>query len=143
MLRLRLGELGPRATQYALELLVEAEVRGEASHVTAERIGRSVEVLYEADEKGYLDLDAFHYGTSAAYRLLELCSVDPNDVLSAAFNLHSEGTIMMIAMAVSLAGEDGETILREAVRGRPNLVESPDIDSIASSLEDGGYHFAW
>lgn len=143
MLRLRLGELGPRATQYARELLVEAEVRGEDSRVTAERIARSVEVLNEADDSGYLDLDAFHYGTSAAYRLLELRGMEPNDVLSAAFKLHGEGMTMMIAMAVSLAGEDGDAILREAVHRSPNLVESPDIDSIASSLEDGGYDFAW
>jgi hypothetical protein len=143
MLHLRLGDLGPRATQYALELLVEAEERGEDSHVAAERIAMSVEVLYEADEMGYLDIDAFHYGTSAAYRLLELRGVDPRDVLNEAFKLHSEGTIMMIAMTVSLAGKDGDSILREAVRRRPNLRESPEIDSIASSLEDGGYQFAW
>ncbi len=143
MLRLRLGGLGPRATQYALELLVEAEERGEDSRVTVERIARSIEVLYEADESGYLDLDAFHYGTSAAYRLLELRGSDPSEVLNAAFKLHGEGTIMVIAMAVSLAAEDGDAILREAVSRRPNLVESPDIDSLASALEDGGYHFSW
>jgi hypothetical protein len=143
MLRLRLGELGPRATQYALELLVQAETRGVDAHASIRQVACAVEVLYEADATGYLDLDAFHYGTAAVYRLLEARGVDPGDVLNEALKLHSDAAIMMIAMAVSLAAEDGEAIFREAIRRVPNLVESPDIDAIASAIEDGGYNFAW
>lgn len=143
MLRLRLGGLGPRPTEYALELLVQAEAHGVDSHVSTRQVACAVEVLYEADATGYLDLDAFHYGTAAAYRLLEARGADPDGVLNEALKLHSEAAIMMIAMAVSLAAEEGAAILREAIRRVPNLVESPDFDAIASAIEDGGYHFSW
>jgi hypothetical protein len=142
MLRLRLDELGPRATQYALELLFQADANGLDSRVTTRQLAGAIEVLYEADTEGYLDLDAFHYGTATAYRLLEARGTDPGNLLNEAFKLHSEAAIMMIAMAVSLADEDGGAILREAIQRAPNLVESPDIDAIASAIADGGYDFS-
>jgi hypothetical protein len=143
MLRLRLGEFGPSATQYALELLVQAEARNKDSRVSIGQVGRAVETLYEADKDSYFDIDAFHYGTAAAYQILEVRRIDPYDVLDEALKLHGEAAIMMIAMAVSLAASDGEAILREAIHRVPNLNESPEIAAIASAIADGGYDFSW
>jgi hypothetical protein len=65
-------------------------------------------------------------------------------VLDEAFLHHSsEAAIMLISMAVSLAGPDGESILKEALRRKPNLRESPDIIALADSIAEGGYHFSW
>jgi hypothetical protein len=50
---------------------------------------------------------------------------------------------MMIAMALSLAGEEGETILRDAIVRAPSVAENPDIAALASAVEDGGYDFFW
>jgi hypothetical protein len=64
-------------------------------------------------------------------------------VLDEALKLHNEAEIMMIAMVVSLADEDGEAILREAIRRASNLIESPEMAVIASAIADGGYNFSW
>jgi hypothetical protein len=74
------------------------------SRVTA--IARTVETLYEEEADGDVDLDAFHDGTAAAYRLLEARTANPSLVVDEALRLHAgQTTIMLIAMAVSLAGE--------------------------------------
>jgi hypothetical protein len=145
LLRSRLGELGPRATHYSLYLLVLAERSGVDTAVPPMAIARAVLTLYELEADGYLHLDAFHDGTAAAYRLLELRRPDPAAVLETAFQLPAGGdpTVMVIAMAVSLAGEAGETILQKAVARAPNLMENPDIAGIADALADGGYNFSW
>jgi hypothetical protein len=103
-----------------------------------------VEKLYETDANGWFDIQAFQDGTWAAYDLLEIRSTDPGTVLDEAFLHHSsEAAIMLISMAVSLAGPDGESILKEALRRKPNLRESPDIIALADSIAEGGYHFSW
>jgi hypothetical protein len=50
---------------------------------------------------------------------------------------------MLIAMAVSLAGEGGPALLGEALRQAPALRHSPDIAAIDQALAEGGYDFAW
>lgn len=144
MLRLRLGELGPRATQYALNLLVYADVEDVNSHVTIKQIAKAINMLYESDIDGHFDVEAFQDGSWAVYCLLSLRNIDPKAILDEALQSHtSETTIMLVAMAVSLAGSNGETILREALDRRPNLSESSDIADIARALSEGGYDFSW
>jgi hypothetical protein len=145
MLRLRLTELGPRATRYALHLLVMAEAEEVDTRISVRQVAGAIETLYATDTNGQFDVDAFQDGTWAAYGLLEIRNTDPSAVLSEALQggHFSDAVIMLIAMAVSLAGRDGESILREALRHRPNLGESPDIIRLADSIEEGGYHFSW
>jgi hypothetical protein len=144
MLSLRLPRLGPRATQYALHLLIMAEATDVDSKVSPNLVACAVEKLYETDANGWFDIQAFQDGTWAAYDLLEIRSTDPGTVLDEAFLHHSsEAAIMLISMAVSLAGPDGESILKEALRRKPNLRESPDIIALADSIAEGGYHFSW
>jgi hypothetical protein len=53
-------------------------------------------------------------------------------------------TIMLIAMAVSLAGGDGEAVLQEALRREPALLQSPDVAEIYEAfVTDGGFDFSW
>jgi hypothetical protein len=93
---------------------------------------------------GDVDLDAFHGGTAAAYRLLETRNADPRLVLEEALRRHAgEPTIMLIAMAVSLAGKGGQALLGEALRQAPALRQSPDLAAIDQALAEGGYDFAW
>jgi hypothetical protein len=143
LLRSRLTELGPRAAHYALYLLLVAETEGIDTGVPLAAVARAVETLYEEID-GDVDLDAFHDGTAAAYRLLEVRHADPRLVLDEALRLHvGEPTIMLIAMAVSLAGEGGQALLQEALRQTPALYQSPDIAAIDQALDEGGYDFAW
>jgi hypothetical protein len=134
-----------RATYYSLSLLVLAERSGVDTGTLPPAIARAVLTLYEQEADGYLDLDAFHDGTGAAYRLLELRKSDAGAILDSALNLQSGGdpAILVIAMAVSLAGDDGEAILREALKRMPNLRFSPDIAAIAEAVSEGGYTFSW
>ena len=144
MLRLRLTGLGPRAVQYALHILVLAEAEGVDSRLETRQVARAIEILYETDAHSQFDVEAFQDGTWAAYHLLEIRNTDPNAVLDEALQWHSSGTaIMLIAMAVSLADQDGESILQEALRRKPKLGESPDIIALADSIAEGGYHFSW
>jgi hypothetical protein len=144
MLRLRLTGLGPRATQYALHLLVLAEAEGVDSRITTRQVARAVEILYETDTNGQFDIEAFQDGTWAAYHLLEIRKTDPTAVLNEALQWQSsEAAVMLIAMAVSLADQDGESILQEALRRAPNLGQSPDIIALADAIAEGGYHFSW
>jgi hypothetical protein len=51
---------------------------------------------------------------------------------------------MLIAMAVSLAGGDGEAVLQEALRREPALLQSPDVAEIYEAfVTDGGFDFSW
>ena len=50
---------------------------------------------------------------------------------------------MLIAMAVSLAGEEGQALLGEALRQAPALQQSADITAIDQALAEGGYDFGW
>jgi hypothetical protein len=144
LLRSRLAELGPRAAHYALYLLVVAETAGIDTAVPVTAVARAVETLYEEEADGEVDLDAFHDGTAAAYRLLEARNVNPSGVVDEALRRHAgEPTIMLIAMAVSLAGEGGQALLGEALRQAPALQQSPDIAAIDQALAEGGYDFAW
>jgi hypothetical protein len=144
MLRLGLPELGPRAAQYALHIFVIAESEGLDTRVPIASIARAVNVFHETDADGYLDLDAFHDGTGATYRLLEARNVDPHLVVEEALNLLTgEPTIMLIAMAVSLAGAQGEALLREVLHRVPALGQNPDISALADAVEEGGYDFSW
>jgi hypothetical protein len=144
LLRSRLTELGPRAAHYALYLLLVAETEGIDTGVPLAAVARAIETLYEKEIDGDVDLDAFHDGTAAAYRLLEVRQADPRLVLDEALRLHAgEPTIMLIAMAVSLAGEGGQAFLGEALRQAPALYQSPDIAAIDQALAEGGYDFAW
>ena len=69
---------------------------------------------------------------------------DTSLVLAEALRLHAgEPSIMLIAMAVSLAGEGGQALLGEALRQAPALRQSPDIAAIDQALAEGGYAFAW
>jgi hypothetical protein len=77
LLRSRLAELGPRAAHYALYLLLVAETEGIDTGVPLTAVARAVETLYEKEIDGDVDLDAFHDGTAAAYRLLEVRHADP------------------------------------------------------------------
>ena len=136
--------LGPRATQYALHLLVLAEAEGVDSRITTRQVARAVEILYETDTNGQFDIEAFQDGTWAAYHLLEIRNTDPTAVLNEALQWQSsEAAVMLIAMAVSLADQDGESILQDALRRAPNLGQSPDIIALADAIEEGGYHFSW
>jgi len=144
LLRSRLAELGHRAAHYALYLLVVAETAGIDTAVPVTAVARAVETLYEEEADGGVDLDAFHDGTAAAYRLLEARKTNPSLVVDEALRLHAgEPTIMLIAMAVSLAGEGGQALLGEALRQAPALQQSPDIAAIDQALAEGGYDFAW
>jgi hypothetical protein len=144
LLRSRLTELGPRAAHYALYLLVVAETEGIDTGVPLAAVAQAVETLYEKEIDGYVDLDAFHDGTAAAYRLLEARNADPRLVLDEALRLNSgEPTIMLIAMAVSLAGGGGRALLGQALRQAPALQQSPDIAAIDEALAEGGYDFSW
>jgi hypothetical protein len=144
MLRLRLTGLGPRATQYALHLLVLAEAEGVDSRITTRQVAHAVEILYETDTNGQFDIEAFQDGTGAAYHLLEIRNTDPIAVLNEALQWQSsEAAVMLIAMAVSLADQDGESILQEALHRAPNLGQSPDIIALADAIAEGGYHFSW
>jgi hypothetical protein len=92
-----------------------AETEGIDTGVPLAAVARAVETLYEEID-GDVDLDAFHDGTAAACRLLEFRHADPRLVLDEALRLHAgEPTIMLIAMAVSLAGEGGQALLGEAL----------------------------
>ncbi len=52
-----------------------------------------------------VDLDAWHDGTDVAYRLLEMRRPAASDVLNAALSASfAESTVLLLAMAVSLAG---------------------------------------
>jgi hypothetical protein len=144
MLRLRLTGLRPRAIQYALHLLVLAEAEGVDTRITIRQIARAIEILYETDTNDQFDVEAFQDGSWAAYHLLEIRNTDPTAVLNEVLQWHSsEPAVMLIAMAVSLAGQGGESILQEALRRKPNLGESPDIIALADSIAEGGYHFSW
>jgi hypothetical protein len=144
LLRSRLAELGPRAGHYALYLLLVAEAEGIDTAVPVAAVAQAVEALYEEEIDGYVDLDAFHNGTAAAYNLLKARNADPRRVLDEALRLRSgEPTIMLIAMAVSLAGRGGEALFREALRREPALQQSPDIAAIDEALTEGGYDFSW
>ena len=144
LLRSRLAELGPRATHYALYLLLVAETAGIDTAVPITAVARAVETLYEEEADGEVDLDAFHDGTAAAYRLLVARNADPSLVVDEALRRHAgEPTIMLLAMAVSLAGEGGQAVLGEALRQVPALRQSPDIAAIDQALAEGGYDFAW
>jgi hypothetical protein len=144
LLRSRLAELGPRAAHYALYLLLVAETKGIDTAVPLAAVAQAVETLYEEEADGDVDLDAFHDGTAAAYRLLEARNAEPNLVLDEALRLRAgEPTILLIAMAVSLAGEGGRALLGEALRQAPALQQSPDIAAIDQALAEGGYDFAW
>jgi hypothetical protein len=104
LLRNRLAELGPRATHYALHLLLVAETAGIDTAVPVTAIARAVETLYEEEADGDVDLDAFHDGTAAAYRLLEARNANPSLVVDEALRLHAgEPTIMLIAAEVTIA----------------------------------------
>jgi hypothetical protein len=132
LLRSRLAEVGPRAAHYALYLLVVAETAGIDTTVPLAAVAQAVETLYEKEIDGNMDLDAFHGGTAAAYRLLEARNADPSLVEDEALRVGAgEPTIMLIAMAVSLAGEGGEALLAEALR----LYQSPDIAAIDQALD--------
>jgi hypothetical protein len=121
-----------------------AETEGIDTGVPLAAVARAVETLYEKEIDGDVDLDAFHDGTAAAYRLLEFRHADPRLVLDEALRLHAgEPTIMLIAMAVSLAGEGGQALLGEALCQAPALYQSPDIAAIDQALAEGGYDFAW
>jgi hypothetical protein len=50
---------------------------------------------------------------------------------------------MLIAMAVSLAGEGGKALLGEALRQAPALQQSPDIAAIDQALAEDSCDFAW
>jgi hypothetical protein len=50
---------------------------------------------------------------------------------------------MLLAMAVSLAGEGGQAVLGEVLRQVPALRQSPDIAAIDQALAEGGYDFVW
>jgi hypothetical protein len=52
--------------------------RGHRHRCSAHRHRRAVETLYEKKADGDVDLDAFHDGTAAAYRLLEARNADPS-----------------------------------------------------------------
>ncbi len=79
MLRLRLAGLGPRATQYALHLLILAEVEGVDSRIETRQLAHAIEMLYETDTSGQFDVEAFQDGTWAAYQLLEVRNADCKD----------------------------------------------------------------
>jgi hypothetical protein len=144
MLCLRLPGLGPRATQYALHLLVMAEAEDVDSRISTRQVADAIEKLHGTDASGWFDVEAYQDGTGAAYDLLEIRNTDPGVVLDEALQSRfSESPIMLIAMAVSLAGPYGESILEEALRRKPNLGESPDIIALADSIAEGGYHFSW
>jgi hypothetical protein len=144
LLRSRLAELGPRAAHYALYLLLVAEAEDVDTGVPLAAVAQAVATLYEQEVDGWVDLDAFHHGTAAAYRLLEVRNADPRLVLDEALRLRfGEPTVMLIAMAVSLAGEEGQALLGEALCQAPALQDSPDIAAIDQALAEGGYHFAW
>jgi len=121
-----------------------AETEGIDTAVPLAAVAQAVETLYEKEIDGDVDLDAFHDGTAAAYRLLEVRNADPRLVLEEALRLRSgEPTIMLIAMAISLAGDGGQALLGEALRQAPALYQSPDIAAIDQALAEGGYDFAW
>jgi len=121
-----------------------AEVEGVDSRIETRQLAHAIEMLYETDTSGQFDVEAFQDGTWAAYQLLEVRNADPSAVLNEALQGYSsETTIMLIAMAVSLADQDGESILQEALHRKPNLRESPDIIALADSVAEGGYHFSW
>jgi hypothetical protein len=145
LLRSRLAELGPRAAHYALYLLLITETEGVDTAVPVDAVARAVGTLYEKEIDGQVDLDAFHDGTAAAYSLLRARHADPHLIVDAALRLHSgDPTIMLIAMAVSLAGGEGEAVLQEALRREPALLQSPDIAEIYEALAtDGGFDFSW
>ena len=85
MLRLRLTRLGPRATQYALHLLVLAEAEGVVRDFNA----ASCSVQSRISTKLMLtagSIEAFQDGTWAAYHLLEIRNTDPIAVLNEACN---------------------------------------------------------
>lgn len=128
LLRTRLADLGPRAARYALHLLVIAEAEGIDTAVPLTAIAQAVSTLYEEEVDGHVDLDAFHDGTAAAYSLLEARNPDPHLVLDEALQRCSgEPTVMLIAMAVSLAGDKGGDVLREAFCRAPRLWETPTL----------------
>jgi hypothetical protein len=121
-----------------------AETAGIDTAVPITAVARAVETLYEEEADGKVDLDAFHDGTAAAYRLLAARNADPSLVVDEALRRHAgEPTIMLLAMAVSLAGEGGQAVLGEVLRQVPALRQSPDIAAIDQALAEGGYDFVW
>jgi Domain of unknown function (DUF4365) len=144
LLRSRIVDLGPRASHYALYLLAVAEELGIDTEVSLGAVAHVVQTLYEEEVDGQVDLDAFHGGTAAAYTLLKARRADPHLLVQEAIALHSgEPTILLIAMAVSLAGDGGAVILEEALRKTPNLWQNSDIAAISEALSEGGYEFLW
>ena len=105
MLRLRLTELGPRATRYALRLLVIAEAEEVDTKISIRQVARAIETLYTTDINSQFNADAFQDGTWAAYDLLVIRNTDPSAVLNEALQggHFSDAVIILIAMAVSLA----------------------------------------
>ena len=96
MLRLRLTELGPRAGQYALHLLVLAEAKGVDSRITTRQIAHAVDILHETDTNSWFDVEAFEDGTGVAYHLLEIRNTDPTAVLNEALQCQSSEAAVMI-----------------------------------------------
>ncbi len=140
----RLGAIGPRATHYALTVLLLAEQKGADTHLCPRAITAAVDGLCKYEVGTGVDLDAWHDGTDVAYRLLELRRPASSNLLDAALSASfAESTVMLLAMAVSLAGGGGEGVLREALKRVPNLAESPDVAELAQAVAEGGYTFSW
>jgi hypothetical protein len=76
--------------------------------------------------------------------LLAARNADPSRVLGQALRQHvGEPSIMLIAMAISLAGKGGQTLLGEALGQAPALQQSPNFAAIDQAVAEGGYDFAW
>ncbi len=139
MLRSRVGRLGPRATHYALAVLLMAEQAGADTGTQAVEVAAAVLTLFEEEAEGHVDLDAWHDGAALAYRLLKARRSSSAAVLEAALVApFAESTVLLLAMAISLAEDRGTEVLDAALRARPALAQSPDVAGLADALAENG-----
>jgi hypothetical protein len=100
-----LGRLGSAACHWAVQLLALAAAVPAARDplpVSVDALVRAADLMYD------FDFDDFDSGVLSVYRLLKVSGVDAEEVVTRALRQASgDGVVLLLAMAVSLAGPGG------------------------------------
>lgn len=139
LLAAALGRLGSSACHWAVQLLAFAADHPQAHdlpNLSVEALVRAADLMYD------FEFDDFDAGVLSVYRLLKFSGVAPHDLASRGLSQASgDGAVLLLAMAVSLAGPDGSEILDAALRQRPNLLENSDVQGLLEVVREGAYSF--
>lgn len=134
-----LGGFGSTACHWAVQLLALAAAGPSVSAPPPVGVGalvRAADLMYD------FVFDDFDAGVLSVYQLLKASSVEPLDLVSRALRqVSGAGAVLVLAMAVSLAGPDGAAVLDAALRQRPNLLESPEVGNLLEVVQEGEYSF--